>query len=122
MGLRPLSNHSTTLHYWLNKHNAGDPGAMNELLRFSQDRILGYIRQRIRAYRRLAPYVDSQDVLVDMQLKLVQSIRVEPFNDVMHFLRFSRIRRSRVMPTTASTIATFCTAMASTLPILNSTQ
>ena len=101
MGLQPLSNHSTTLHYWLNKHNAGDPGAMNELLRFSQERILEYIRQRIRGFRRLAPYVDSQDVLVDVQLKVAKSFGGEPFNDVMHFLRLTaRLARHQMIDLT----------------------
>jgi hypothetical protein len=85
----------------LSKHNAGDPAAMNELLRFSQDRILGYIRQRIRGFRRLAPYVVSQDVLFDVKLKVVQNFHAEPFNDVMHFLRFTaRLTRHQMVDLT----------------------
>jgi RNA polymerase sigma-70 factor (ECF subfamily) len=96
-----LSNHSTTLRYWLGKHNAGDPAAMAELLRFSQDRILTYIRNQFRAYRRLAPYVDSEDVLADVQLKVTQSFRGEPFNDLMHFLRLTaRMARNQMVDLT----------------------
>lgn len=93
-----MSDHSTTLRYWLNKHNAGDPGAMNELLRFSQAQILGYIRQRIRGYRRLAPYVDSHDVLVNVQIKVAQCFRDEQFHNLMHFLRLTaRLARHQMI-------------------------
>jgi RNA polymerase sigma-70 factor (ECF subfamily) len=85
----------------LGKHNAGDPAAMSELLRFSQDRILAYIRHQFRGFRRLAPYVDSEDVLVDVQLKVSQSFRAEPFHDLMHFLRLTaRIARNQMVDLT----------------------
>lgn len=93
-----MSNHSTTLRYWLGRHNAGDPAAMNELLRFSQDRVLEHIRFRFRAYPRLLPYVDSQDVLVAVQVNLAEDFRAAPFSDLMHFLRLTgRLVRHRMV-------------------------
>jgi DNA-directed RNA polymerase specialized sigma24 family protein len=93
-----VSDHSTTLRYWLGRHNAGDPAALNELLRFSQDRVLDHIRFRFRAFPRLRPYVDSQDVLADVQLTLARDFRAEPFTDLMHFLRLTgRLARHRTV-------------------------
>src|SRR5262245_43021568 len=93
-----VSNHSTTLNYWLGRHNAGDPAALNELLRFSQDRVLDHIRFRFRAYPRLRPYVDSQDVLVAVQVSLAQDFQAAPFTDLMHFLRLTgRLARHRTV-------------------------
>lgn len=93
-----MSNHSTTLQYWLGRHNAGDPAAMNELLRFSQDRVLDHIRARFRSFDRLRPYVDSQDVLVDVQAGIADAFRAEPVNDLMHFLRMTgRLARNRMV-------------------------
>jgi RNA polymerase sigma factor (sigma-70 family) len=96
-----LSNHSTTLRYWLGKHNAGDPAAMSELLRFSQDRILAHIRHQFKAFNRLARYVDTEDVLVDVQFKVSQTFRAEPFTDLMHFLRLTaRMARNQMVDLT----------------------
>jgi RNA polymerase sigma factor (sigma-70 family) len=93
-----VSNHSTTLRYWLGRHNAGDPTAINELLRFSQDRVLDHIRARFQSFARLRPYVDSQDVLVDVQIGLADAFRAEPVNDLMHFLRMTgRLARNRMV-------------------------
>ena len=96
--MSPVSDHSTTLRYWLGRHNAGDPAALNELLRFSQDRVLAHIRSRFRSFARLRPYVDSQDVLVDVQAGLARAVRAEPVNDLMHFLRLTgRLARHRML-------------------------
>jgi RNA polymerase sigma factor (sigma-70 family) len=93
-----VSNHSTTLQYWLGRHNAGDPAAMNELLRFSQERVLDHIRARFQSFARLRPYVDSQDVLVDVQAGVAEAFRAEPVNDLMHFLRMTgRLARNRMV-------------------------
>ena len=93
-----VSNHSTTLNYWLGRHNAGDPAALNELLRFSQDRVLDHIRMRFRAFPRLRPYVDSQDVLVAVQVSLARDFQAAPFNDLMHFIRLTgRLARHRTL-------------------------
>jgi DNA-directed RNA polymerase specialized sigma24 family protein len=96
--MTPVSNHSTTLRYWLDRHNAGDPAAMNELLRFSQDRVLEHIRARFQPSDRLRRYADSQDVLVAVQLSLAQDFRAAPFTDLMHFLRLTgRLARNRMV-------------------------
>lgn len=93
-----MSNHSTTLRYWLDRHNAGDPAAMNELLRFSQDRVLEHIRARFQPTDRLRRFVDSQDVLVAVQVSLAQDFQAAPFNDLMHFLRMTgRLARNRMI-------------------------
>ena len=93
-----MSNHSTTLRYWLDRHNAGDPAAMNELLRFSQDRVLEHIRARFQPSDRLRRFADSQDVLVDVQANLAEHFRTAPFNDLMHFLRLTgRLARNRMI-------------------------
>lgn len=84
-----MSNHSTTLRYWLARHNVGDPAALNELLKFSQDRILEHIRGRFHPSDRLRRFVDSQDILVAVQVDLVKSFRTAPVNDLMHFLRLT---------------------------------
>jgi RNA polymerase sigma factor (sigma-70 family) len=85
-GVSAVSSHSTTLRYWLGRHNGGDPAAINELLRFSQDRVLDHIRARIRGFARLRPYADSQDVLVCVQLKIAERFKAERFKDLPHFL------------------------------------
>jgi DNA-directed RNA polymerase specialized sigma24 family protein len=93
-----VSNHSTTLRHWLERHNAGDPTAMNELLRFSQDRVLEHIRSRFRPSDRLRRFIDSQDVLVAVQVSLAQDFQAAPFNDLMHFLRTTgRLARNRMI-------------------------
>jgi RNA polymerase sigma factor (sigma-70 family) len=97
----PVSNHSTTLRYWVGRHNAGDPAAMNELLRYSQERVLDHIRFRMRDFPRVQAYADSQDVLVDVQLKIAEYFKDKPFGDLEHFLRLTgRLARNQLVDLT----------------------
>jgi RNA polymerase sigma-70 factor (ECF subfamily) len=84
----PLSNHSTTLRYWLDRHNAGDPAATQELIRFSQDRFRRLVRSRLRQFARLRRFEDSDDVLVGVQARFAKALEERRFAEFQDFLRF----------------------------------
>jgi DNA-directed RNA polymerase specialized sigma24 family protein len=71
---------------------------MNELLQYSQERVLAHIRSRMGRFTPLQPYVDSQDVLVSVQLKIAEDFKHKPFNDLIHFLRLTgRLTRNQLV-------------------------
>jgi RNA polymerase sigma factor (sigma-70 family) len=82
-----MTNHSTTLRYWIGRHNAGDPRAANELLRYSQDRFLRLIRSRLRSGDRVRWVEESSDVLVGAQERFARAMKELRFATLPDFLR-----------------------------------
>jgi len=85
---RTLTNHSTTLRYWLNRHNAGDGTATDELIRFSEDRFRRLVQSRLRQFDRLRRFEDTDDVLVGAQVRFATALRGRRFETLDDFLRF----------------------------------
>ncbi|HVK11119.1 MAG TPA: hypothetical protein VM597_20285, partial [Gemmataceae bacterium] len=82
-----MSNHTTTLRYWLARHAAGDAGATDELLRHSERRFLEIIRARLPNWDRLRRFEDSQDILTQAQVRFAKAIREVPVGTLDDFLR-----------------------------------
>jgi len=83
-----LTNHSTTLRYWLDRHNSGDGTATDELIRFSEDRFRRLVQSRLRQFNRLRRYEDTDDVLVGVQARFSTALRGRRFETLGDFLRF----------------------------------
>jgi len=85
---RALTNHSTTLRYWLDRHNSGDASATEELIRFSEDRFRRLVQLRLRQFDRLRRFEDTDDVLVGVQARIATALRARQFETLADFLRF----------------------------------
>jgi RNA polymerase sigma factor (sigma-70 family) len=90
-----VSDHSTTLRLWIDRHNAGDPAACEELLRFSEDRFRTLAHARLRQFARLRRFVDTGDVLVGAQLRFAAAIRTLQFRTLDDFLRLGAAMMNR---------------------------
>jgi RNA polymerase sigma factor (sigma-70 family) len=82
-----MSDHSTTLRYWIGRHNAGDPKAANELLRYSQRRFAELASSRLDRFRRLRGFENSDDVLVGAQARFDRAMKELKFDTLDDFLR-----------------------------------
>jgi RNA polymerase sigma-70 factor (ECF subfamily) len=82
-----VESNSTTLRYWIDRHNAGDAGALVELLRFSEDRFRILASARLNKYRRLRRFEDTGDVLAGAQMRFSAAIRAVQFTTLQDFLR-----------------------------------
>jgi RNA polymerase sigma factor (sigma-70 family) len=82
-----VANHSTTLRNWIDRHNAGDPEALNELIRYSEDRFRLLAHARLNKFMRLRRFEDTGDVLVGVQLRFSKAIRTLQFATLEDFLR-----------------------------------
>lgn len=85
---RALTNHSTTLRYWLDRHNSGDARATDELIRFSEDRFRRLVQSRLRQFDRLRRFEDTDDVLVGVQARFATALRGRRFETLGDFLRY----------------------------------
>ena len=83
-----MTNHSTTLRFWLDRHNTGDATATTELIRFSEDRFRRLVRSRLRQFDRLRRFEDTDDVLVGVQTRFATALRDRRFDTLVDFLRF----------------------------------
>jgi RNA polymerase sigma factor (sigma-70 family) len=90
-----VSDHSTTLRLWIDRHNAGDSAACEELLRFSEDRFRLLAHARLRQFARLRRFVDTGDVLVGAQLRFAAAIRTLQFRTLDDFLRLGAAMMNR---------------------------
>src|SRR5215216_1311108 len=82
-----MSNHTTTLRYWISRHAVGDARATDELLRHSERRFLEIIRARLPHWDRLRRFEDSQDILTQAQVRFARAIREVPVQTLDDFLR-----------------------------------
>jgi DNA-directed RNA polymerase specialized sigma24 family protein len=82
-----MSNHTTTLRFWISRHAQGDARATNELLRHSERRFLEIIRARLPQWDRLRRFEDSQDILAQAQVRFARAIRAVTCRTLDDFLR-----------------------------------
>jgi RNA polymerase sigma factor (sigma-70 family) len=82
-----MSNHTTTLRYWISRHAVGDTRATDELLRHSERRFLEIIRARLPQWDRLRRFEDSQDILTQAQMRFAKAVRAVTFRTLDDFIR-----------------------------------
>jgi RNA polymerase sigma-70 factor (ECF subfamily) len=63
------------LQHWLDRHAAGDPGAREELIGHSQERLRRLTRQMLQHYSRLRRWEDTSDVLQNVLMRLGDALR-----------------------------------------------
>jgi RNA polymerase sigma-70 factor (ECF subfamily) len=69
-----VSDHSTTLQYWLDRLRQGDPAARNELIRHSRDRLRLLTRQMLRRFPGVRQWEDTSDVLQNVLVRLARAL------------------------------------------------
>ena len=92
-----MSNHTTTLRFWISRHAEGDARATNELLRYSERRFLELVRARLPRWDRIRRFEDSDAVLNLAMSRFVPAIRATPFQTLDDFLRLgARVIRNQI--------------------------
>jgi len=59
----PVTEHSRTLQLWLDRCRAGDPDAVNELIRHSRDRLRQLTRQMLGQFPSVQAWEETSDVV-----------------------------------------------------------
>src|SRR5439155_8068641 len=71
-----MPNDSTAqLQHWLDRHQAGDAGAREELIRYSQERLRRLTRQMLRHYPGVHRWEDTSDVFQNVLVRLDRALR-----------------------------------------------
>jgi len=76
----------TPIQACLSRLVAGDPHARGDLLLLSRDRLLAMVRAMMARFSRLRRWVESEDVLQDVQIRLDRALREARFVDGRQFL------------------------------------
>jgi RNA polymerase sigma-70 factor (ECF subfamily) len=93
-----VSEQDSTLQHWLERHQAGDPAARNELIRHSQQRLHLLTRQMLRQYPALHKWEDTSDVFQGALLRLARALEkmAPPSPHVFLCLAAAMIRRELI--------------------------
>jgi RNA polymerase sigma-70 factor (ECF subfamily) len=70
-----MSEHDSSLRYWLERHRADDPAARNELICHSQERLRLLTRQMLRRFPALHQWEDTSDVFQNVLCRLDRALR-----------------------------------------------
>lgn len=82
----------------LNKHRAGDPVAVNEIIVHCEHRFRHFAHLTRGRVNVPPPGPDTDDVLNDCVVRLIAVLRGETFNDSTHFLSYAaRIMRNHLL-------------------------
>jgi RNA polymerase sigma-70 factor (ECF subfamily) len=86
---------TTQLQQWIERLNAGDPAARDELLRHACDRLRRLTRKMLRDFSRVRQWEDTDDVLHNALLRLLRALEVVPPASAQGFFRLAatQIRR-----------------------------
>jgi RNA polymerase sigma-70 factor (ECF subfamily) len=70
-----MSEHESTLRYWLDRHRGDDVVARNELIRHCQERLRLLTRQMLHRYPALRQWEDTSDVFQNVLFRLDRALR-----------------------------------------------
>lgn len=85
-----MSDTSTSqLQVWIDRLNAGDPAARDELIGRACDRLLRLAHKMLQDFRRLRGYEDTDDVLQNALLRLLRALQAAPPATVPEFFRLA---------------------------------
>lgn len=79
----------STIDRWLDRLRRGDPSAVNELLRRIEDRVRTMVQQMLRRTPRLHRWMETDDVLQHVLVRLTRTLRALPIADAASFLRLA---------------------------------
>lgn len=69
-----LSVKTAELHGWLDRFKAGDPAALNTMLKRVARRLEGLASKMLRRFPRVARWAESEDVLQNASMRLVRAL------------------------------------------------
>jgi RNA polymerase sigma factor (sigma-70 family) len=87
-----VSDSAPSLQLWLDRLNAGDPAARNELIRHSRDRLRLLTHQMLRNYPRVKEWEDTSDVLQNVLVRLDRALRAITIPTARDFLKLAAVK------------------------------
>jgi RNA polymerase sigma-70 factor (ECF subfamily) len=86
---------TTQLQQWIERLNAGDPAAREELLRHACDRLRRLTRKMLQDFSRVKHWEETDDVLQNALLRLLRALKAVPVTSAQEFFRLAatQIRR-----------------------------
>jgi RNA polymerase sigma-70 factor (ECF subfamily) len=93
-----IGDSSSILQGWIERMNAGDHAARNELIRHASNRLHKLTRKMLRDFRRLERWEDTDDVLQNAMVRLLRALQAVPPTSVVEFFRLAtrQIRRELI--------------------------
>lgn len=82
---------------WERKHLAGDPEAVDELLRRTGNQLEALARRMLRDYPKVRRWEQTADVLQEALLRLDRALREAPPNDARHFFNLATVQIRRTL-------------------------
>jgi RNA polymerase sigma-70 factor (ECF subfamily) len=83
------------LQGWIDRMNAGDPAARDQLIKHASKRLRTLTRRMLRHFRRVRRWEDTDDVLQNAVVRLLRALRAAPPESVASFFRLAtcQVRR-----------------------------
>jgi RNA polymerase sigma-70 factor (ECF subfamily) len=93
-----MSESSPSIQLWLDRLQAGEPDARNELIRHTYTRLKLLTRQMLREYPRLRAWEETSDVFQNVLVRLDRTLQAVKITTPRDFLRLAttQIRRELI--------------------------
>jgi DNA-directed RNA polymerase specialized sigma subunit len=83
------------LQAWIDRLNAGDQSARDELIRHACARLRGMVAKMMQKYDRLERWVDIDDVLQNAMVRLLRAMGSTPVTSVQEFFSLAALQIRR---------------------------